>query len=286
VTSELRTDSMVEHLLRRDRLVVFVGLFLLTTLAWTYLYYLTTQMHMGGNSLTAPVGMGSSTGVSGGAYPNAGMVMSDMVKLAPWTVIDALFMFLMWAVMMVGMMAPSATPVILLYARVVRHNAKESEPLVHTAAFFTGYVIVWTVFSAVATAMQFGLEQAALLSPMMTSMSPVFGGLVLLGVAVYQWTPYKDACLRRCRSPVWFLSTYWQDGANGALRMGLAHGTYCLGCCWALMFILFVGGVMNLLCIAAITVFVLAEKVLPRGREFGRAGAVLLGLAGITLIAG
>ncbi|MFA9421659.1 MAG: DUF2182 domain-containing protein, partial [Gammaproteobacteria bacterium] len=221
-----------------------------------------------------------------GTYSGDGMAMPDLMKLTPWTPIDAVFMFLMWAVMMVGMMLPSATPMILLYARVVRHNAKNTEPLIHTSAFLAGYVVVWTVFSAAATAMQYGLEQTALLSPMMISASPVFGGIVLLVAAVYQWTPYKNACLRRCRSPVWFLSTYWQDGASGALRMGLAHGAYCLGCCWALMLLLFVGGVMNLLCIAAITIFVLAEKVLPRGHDIGRLGAVILGLTGIALITG
>ena len=286
MTSELRIDGAVEQLLRRDRLVVFCGLILLTVLAWAYLYYLTTQMNMGGNGLTTTSGM-SSRGVGvGGVHPYDGIAASEMMTLAPWTAIDALFMFLMWAVMMVGMMVPSATPVILLYAHVVRHNAKDSEPLVPISAFFAGYLVVWTVFSATATAMQYGLEQAALLSPMIISISPVFGGFVLLVVAIYQWTPYKDACLRRCRSPVWFLSTYWQDGTSGAFRMGLVHGAYCLGCCWALMLLLFVGGVMNLLFIAAITIFVLVEKVLLRGRDIGRAGAVLLGLVGIALIAG
>ncbi len=263
----MRMDHAVEGLLRRDRYLTIGGLIGITALSWTYLVYLVAQMDMGGVS-------GMETG------------MSDMLKLKPWTPVDALLMFIMWAVMMVGMMVPSATPIVLLYARVIRHNTKDTEPLVHTSAFFTGYLIVWIIFSATATALQWGLEQTALLSPMMISTSPVFGGFVLLVVAVYQWTPHKDACLRRCRSPVWFLSTYWQDGAIGALRMGLAHGAYCLGCCWALMLLLFVGGVMNLLCIAAITIFVLVEKVLPRGRDFGKAGAVLMGLVGIVLIAG
>jgi len=225
----------------------------------------------------------SGTGLES-AYPGDGMAIPALMKRTPWTAIDALFMFLRGAVMMLGMMLPSATPMILLYARVVRHSAKNTEPLIHTSAFLAGYVVVWTIFSVTATAMQYGLEQAALLSPMMISASPVFGGIVLLVAAVYQWTPYKNACLRRCRSPVWFLSTYWRDGANGALRMGLAHGAYCLGCCWALMLLLFVGGVMNLLCIAAITIFVLAEKVLPRGHDIGRVGAIILGLSGIALI--
>ena len=261
-------DRAVERLLHRDRQVVLAGLFLITGLAWLYLYYLTLQMGM------APMETGQA-----GAMP-----MSDMVKLTPWTPTDALFMFLMWAVMMAGMMIPSVTPMVLLYARVVRHNAKDAEPLVHSGAFFAGYIIVWTFFSAGATGLQWGLEQAALLSPMMVSNSSIFAGLVLLVTAIYQWTPFKDACLARCRSPVWFLSTYWRDGASGTFRMGLSHGSYCLGCCWSLMLLLFVGGVMNLLCVAAITIFVLIEKVTPWGRGIGRAGSILLGLAGIVLL--
>jgi predicted metal-binding membrane protein len=272
VHSTAGIDRTVERLLQRDRQVVLAGLFLIAGLAWLYLYYLTVQMGM------APM----ETDQAG----EMAMPMSDMVKLAAWTPTDAVFMFLMWAIMMAGMMIPSVTPMVLLYARVVRHNAKDVEPLVHTGAFFAGYIIVWTFFSAGATGLQWGLEQAALLSPMMVSNSSVFAGLVLLVTAAYQWTPFKDACLARCRSPVWFLSTYWRDGADGAFRMGVSHGGYCLGCCWSLMLLLFVGGVMNLLCVAAITIFVLIEKVTPWGRGFGRAGSILMGLAGIVLLMG
>ena len=202
-------DRTVERLLQRDRQVVLAGLFLITGLAWLYLYYLTVQMGMG------PMETGQA-----GAMP-----MSDMMMLAPWTPTDAVFMFLMWAIMMAGMMIPSVTPMVLLYARVVRHNAKDAEPLVHSGAFFAGYIIVWTFFSAGATGLQWGLEQAALLSPMMVSNSSVFAGLVLLVTALYQWTPYKDACLARCRSPVWFLSTYWRDGGQRCISYGtLARG--------------------------------------------------------------
>ena len=263
-------DNAVEWLLRRDRLVVLAGLILLTALSWLYLYHLTLQM-----------GMGSMLADQVGAET---MSVSGMIQLAPWTLTDAILMFVMWAIMMIAMMVPSATPMVLLYAHVVRHKSREAEPLAYTSAFFAGYVLIWTGFSAAATALQWGFEQAALLSPMMVSVSPVFGGLVLIVAAVYQWTPLKDACLRRCRSPVWFLSSNWQEGADGALRMGLAHGAYCLGCCWSLMLVLFVGGVMNLLCVAAITIFVLIEKVMPRGRMIGRVGGILLGLAGVFIL--
>ena len=158
--SAVHKSSLVEQLLWRDRLVVFASLTILTILAWIYLYYITTLMDM-------------ST-----------LAMSDMIKPTPWTAIDALFMFLMWAVMMLGMMLPSATPVILLYVRVVRHSAKNTEPLIHTSAFLGGYLVVWTAFSAVATILQFVLEQAALLSPMMTSLNPVFAGFLLIVVAI------------------------------------------------------------------------------------------------------
>ena len=263
-------DLAVEGLLQRDRQVVLAGLILITATAWAYLYYLGVQMDVGSGGM-----------VDAGA---TSIPMSDMVKLAPWTAADALFMFLMWAIMMMGMMIPSATPMVLLYARVVRHNAGSVVTMVPTGAFFSGYIIIWIGFSAVATGLQWGLEQAALLSPTMVSTSSLFAGIVLIITAVYQWTPYKDACLARCRSPVWFLSTCWRNGAGGAFRMGLSHGSYCLGCCWSLMLLLFVGGVMNLLCVAAITAFVLIEKVAPGGRAIGRTGAVLLGLTGVALL--
>ena len=147
--------------------------------------------------------------------------------------------------MMVGMMLPSATPMVLLYARVCRKSLDMAAP--DTGAFVMGYVAVWTLFSAAATALQWGLEQAALLSPTMTSASPFFAGMVLVLAGLYQWTPAKQACLSRCRSPVEFLSTHWRPGAGGAFAMGLRHGAFCVGCCWALMALLFVGGVMNLL---------------------------------------
>jgi predicted metal-binding membrane protein len=209
-----------------------------------------------------------------------------MATLEPWTALDAGLMFVMWAVMMVAMMVPSATPMVLLYAHVLRSRAGDTEPLVPTGAFFAGYVSVWIAFSAAATTLQWALEQAALLSPMMVSTSPKFGGIVLIAAAVYQWTPAKDTCLRHCRSPIWYLSTHWRHGVGGAYVMGIQHGAYCLGCCWVLMALLFVGGVMNLLCIAAITIFVLIEKLAPFGRGVGRAGAGLLALIGLGLILG
>ena len=256
--------TMVETLVRKDGRVVMTALVLVTVLAWAYLVMLTDKMGM-----TLTGGMKD---------------MEGMMSLKPWMLSDALFMFFMWAVMMVGMMTPSAAPMILLYVRVVRKHFKSENLAARTGAFFAGYITVWILFSAVATAAQWALEGATLLSPMMTSSSVVLGGSVLVIAGVYQWTPYKDVCLESCREPVWFLSRIWADAVGGAFRMGITHGTFCVGCCWALMALLFVGGVMNLVCVAAITIFVLLEKITPFGRGLGRVGSVILAGLGVFML--
>jgi predicted metal-binding membrane protein len=166
----------------------------------------------------------------------------------------------------------------LVYAAVARKAAREGTVLAPTAVFVLGYVAMWTGFSAGATAAQWGLERAALLSPMLVTTSPTLGAALLIGAGIYQLTPFKNACLEHCRSPAYFISEHWRPGASGAFRMGLVHGAYCLGCCWILMGLLFFGGVMNLLWIAGITVFVLLEKVAPFGAWGGR-------VAGLAMIA-
>jgi predicted metal-binding membrane protein len=205
-----------------------------------------------------------------------------MIGLQPWTPAHFGMMFAMWAVMMTGMMLPSATPTTLVYTAVVRKASREGTPVAPVAAFVAGYLFMWTLFSLGATLAQWGLERAALLSPMLVSSSPALGGALLVGAGIYQLTPFKDACLEHCRSPAHFIAGHWRAGARGALRMGIEHGAYCLGCCWVLMGLLFFGGVMNLLWIAAIALFVLLEKVLPYGAGGGRwagIGMILVGAA-------
>jgi len=187
-------------------------------------------------------------------------------------------MFWMWAVMMVGMMVPTAAPMTLVYAAVARKAARQGTKVAPTAAFVAGYVAMWTLFSLGATLAQWGLDSAALLSPMMVSNSPKLGAALLFAAGVYQLTPWKDSCLEHCRAPAHFISANWRPGVAGAFRMGVVHGAYCLGCCWILMGLLFLGGVMNLLWIAAITLFVLLEKILPAGALAGR-------IAGLAMIA-
>jgi predicted metal-binding membrane protein len=182
--------------------------------------------------------------------------------------------------MMVGMMVPSAAPMVMMYAAVSRKAESQGSPVAPTACFVAGYVAAWTAFSLVATLAQWGLDRAALLSPMMVTSSPWLGALLLGFAGIYQLTPAKDTCLRHCRAPAYFISEHWRPGPTGAFRMGVVHGAFCLGCCWALMGLLFFGGVMNLLWIAAITAFVLAEKLLPAGRGTARWSGFAMIVAG------
>jgi predicted metal-binding membrane protein len=209
-----------------------------------------------------------------------------MLELRPWTPAHFGMMFAMWAIMMVGMMLPSATPATLVYTAVARKAAREGTPVAPVSAFVLGYLTMWTLFSVGATAAQWGLEQAALLSPMLVSNSAVLGGALLAAAGAYQLTPWKDACLEHCRSPAHFIAQHWRPGTAGAFRMGTEHGAYCLGCCWVLMGLLFFGGVMNLLWIAAITLFVLLEKVLPFGAGGGRFSGFAMIVAGALVLVG
>ena len=206
---------------------------------------------------------------------------------SPWTFTHAVFMFAMWAVMMVGMMAPSAAPMVLIYTQVARQAKTLGKPFASALWFTGGYLLAWTGFAAVATACQYALERAALLSPTMASASKWLGAALLLAVGLYQWAPIKERCLTQCRSPLSFVQTHggFKSTAIGSLRLGLLHGVYCIGCCWALMALLFVGGVMNLLWIVSIAIVVLAEKLAPGGRYVARAAGLLAIVAGATMLA-
>ena len=195
-------------------------------------------------------------------------------------------LFLMWAEMMVAMMIPSAAPMILTFAMVNRKRREQDRPFVPTGMFLLGYLIVWSVFSLVAALAQWTLHGAALLTPMMKSSSPLLGGGLLLVAGIFQWTPWKHACLNHCRSPLQFLLAGWQEGPGGALSMGIKHGAFCAGCCWMLMVLLFVAGVMNMLWVAAITILVLLEKVAPQSWRLRHVVGALLVAWGAWMIAG
>jgi predicted metal-binding membrane protein len=211
--------------------------------------------------------------------------MAMPVAFSPWTAGDFALNFAIWWVMMPGMMLPSAMPMILTFATVNRRKRSRSQPVVPTAVFTSGYLIAWGLFGIAATLADWGLEQAALMSPTTQRLSPTIGGALIIVAGVYQLTPLKYVCLTHCRSPFDFVLNRWRGGSVGALRMGLEHGLYCLGCCWFLMALLFAAGMMSLVWMAAITAFVLAEKLFPAGPWIARASGVLMVALGIYLIA-
>lgn len=258
----------VERVLRRDRRLVVAGLAGIAVLAWIYTAYLATDM----------------AGMEAGASMSGADTM--IPQMHPWGIVDLLLTFLMWAVMMVAMMVPSAAPMVLLFAAMERKRRERRSPVGATALFLLGYLLVWTAYSAGATVLQWALHTAALVSPTMVSTSDVLGGALLVGAGVFQLTPLKGACLRHCRTPLHFFMGEWRDGAWGALAMGVKHGSYCVGCCWILMVLLFVAGVMNLLWVATIAILVLVERVAPRGDMIGRAVGVLFIVAGLVLASG
>jgi predicted metal-binding membrane protein len=247
----------VQAILGRDRLLAVGGLLTVFVLAWGYL------LHLAG--ATAPA-------ASMAAMPSR------------WGAVDLLLTFLMWAVMMVAMMVPSATPLVLLHLRVTRARRPEGEAVASAFLMLAGYLALWTAFSAAATLVQWGLQAAALLTPMMKTAGDALAGGLLVAAGLYQWTPVKRRCLEHCRSPLEFLAAHWWPGPAGAFCTGLHHGLYCVGCCWLLMGLLFVLGVMNLLWVAALAALVLIERTGPAGPFMARlAGAGLAAWGVLTL---
>jgi predicted metal-binding membrane protein len=251
---------------RRDRVLISLCLIAITALSWAYLFRLDRAMSQSTEYDMAMAAMGMTTD-------------------APWTLVDAWFAFLMWVVMMIGMMTPAAAPVLALFAATAAGRHARTIPAA-TLMFGLGYFVVWAGFSLCAALAQGALHQAALLSPLMRTADPALSGGILVAAGAYQWLPAKSACLAHCRSPLGFLMSHWRDGASGAFRMGARHGVYCLGCCWALMCVLFVAGVMNLVWVAALSGFVLLEKIGPAGTIVARVAGAAMALAGFALIGG
>jgi predicted metal-binding membrane protein len=262
--------TALEKVLRQDRLILLGALVAVTAIAWIW------------------VAVGAGTGMSTiGMTRRSGMpdVSGMMMEPAVWTPVYAGLMLAMWWVMMVAMMLPSATPMLLLFARINRTGKARKRPYVPTGIFVAGYLTAWGGFSAVATGLQWLLEQLELLSPMMVTTSYWLGGAILVLAGLWQLTPVKGVCLRHCRSPLSFLVQSWRPGRLGAFRMGLEHGAYCLGCCWFLMGLLFFGGIMNLFWIAGLAVYVLLEKTIPFGHWLGRAVGIAAVACGALMFA-
>ena len=240
------TGAWFFAVLRRDHAVVLGSLAFVVLLAWAYLL------------LGAGVGL-EMMDMGGG----------QMMAMSPkWSFACGLVILVMWAVMMLAMMLPSAAPVTLLVASVARKRAAAGGAVRPTTALFVfGYLAVWLAFAAAATTLQWALDEAGLLSETMAFGNIVLAGSVLVAAGVYQRTPLKEACLRHCRSPLDFILFHWRDDALGAVASRIGHGFFCLGCCWMLMALLFVGGIMNVAWIAGIALLVLIEKTLPWGRR-------------------
>jgi predicted metal-binding membrane protein len=252
---------MLTAVLRHDRYVVMAGLATIVALAWAWL------------SLGAGIGMEIMDMGSG-----------QVIPMPPaWTPSYAALILVMWIVMMVAMMLPSAAPVILLVAALMRQG-QGSRGQGATWLFALGYLAVWSAFSVVATALQWGLDSIGQLSETMASNNAMLAGGLAIVAGVYQWTPWKQACLRQCRSPLEWVTRDWRKGFFGPARAGARHGLFCLGCCWLLMALLFVFGLMNILWIAALAVLVFVEKVLPFGPRLSQATGVALVAWGVATL--
>lgn len=247
--------TALERVLKRDRAITALGLVAIASLAWLY------------TILVASMGDGDMAGATS---------RMAMPHDQPWSGVDFLLMFAMWTVMMVAMMLPSTAPMILLFANVNRRHQQAQEPYLLTSLFAGSYVVVWAGFALIATLANWALHSSGLMTSMMGRALPLWGGGFLIAAGLYQFTALKYVCLNKCRSPLAFLMSEWREGRLGAFVMGLRHGTYCVLCCWALMALLFVLGVMNLAWIALLAGFVLVEKLATRGPWLGRASGLLL----------
>jgi predicted metal-binding membrane protein len=259
-------DTLLEAVLRRDRQTVVAALVAVIAVSWIWIL------------------LGAGTGMSAvDMLPGSGM--AEMMAPVVWTLGYAAIIFTMWWAMMAAMMLPSAAPILLLFARINRKEKAAGRPFIPTGIFAAGYLVAWGSFSAFATGLQWALQQGGVLSPMMATTSYWLGGAILLAAGMWQLTPIKGMCLRHCRSPMGFLVQSWRPGRGGAFRMGLEHGSFCLGCCWFLMGLLFFGGIMNLFWIIGLAALVLLEKTVPMGSWIGRIVGVGIAAWGVLLLA-
>ena len=238
-----------------DLLLFWASLVVTVSLAWAYLALLTQNMSIG-----------------------------DISGMHKWDLKDYFMMFLMWTVMMIGMMVPTSIRSVKIYSRIAKKTANSSNGVAATYWFVLGYVFVWTGFSAVAALVQGVLNNVGILSPMMVSSSSYLGAGLLITAGLYQLTPWKDVCLTHCQSPAMYLAGRFGPRVMDGIKLGVHHGAYCLGCCWLLMSLLFVGGVMNLLWIAVITGFVILEKLLPVTIKLTNTSAILMVVSGIIYL--
>lgn len=259
-------ETVIQAVARRDRLVVGVALVGIAGVTWY--------------NLADEAAKFSATGVC-----HCASMMLGGPDASPWSPVTLVPLFLMWTEMMVAMMLPAVTPLVLLFSKVARTRAERGQPYVSTAFFVSGYFAVWTAFSLGAAVAQWILHGATLLSPQMTTNSSLVSGAFLIAAGAFQFSPLKSACLAHCRSPLTFLMTDWRNGRAGAFLMGWKHGWFCTACCWLLMVLLFVVGVMNLLWIALLALFALSERIAPKSWHLSQITGLVLLCAGTWLLA-
>jgi predicted metal-binding membrane protein len=250
-------------MLKKDRLIIMGGLLVLCIIAWLYIIYLYREM----------------------AVMNMDAFLFAMPMTPTWSMVDFSLIFLMWFVMMIAMMTPSVTPLILIFAMVNRQKRETRSPFAPTGYLLCGYFLIWAGFSFLATLLQWFLQRISLLNPEMVTTNKILGGIILVAAGIFQFTGLKQRCLNNCRTPIDFINLNWKAGRKGAFRMGIEHGISCLICCWALMILLFVSGIMNLLWIVLIALFVLLERALPKLKWISLvAGALLIAYGAFVLI--
>ena len=302
--------SMVRYLLQSNRALSLSLIFVMTFVAWAYLLIMTTDMRgrmdmsgmglgMGVFNLHAPAppvatdaghhghyghspGQDSLGKTGPGSRPSGSFGMPSAGK--SWSSGDFALVFIMWIMMMIAMMLPTAAPMILTYGDILNTRQDGGNGFIPLAIFVGGYLCIWGVYSIVAVTGQYWMLQFDLISEMMVGAHPLLNGGMLILAGLYQWSWLKGACLTHCRSPLQFFLTSWQSGNVGALTMGIKHGAYCVGCCWALMVLMFFFGLMNLLWIVALSMIMLTEKVIPGGVLFSRVVGLLLCAWGLVII--
>lgn len=265
-----KADSHLESLLQRDRRVVLMLLICVILVSWGYL------ISGAGMNMSAPE-MSRLSAMDGSQWDR-------VMQPTPWTPGYGAVMFFMWWVMMIAMMLPGAIPMILLFAALQRQQRKKGHPAVATTFFTASYLLAWAVFSLAATLLHWFVDQTGLLNPGMAVTSQMVSAAILIGAGLYQLTPLKQACLRHCQMPAIYLARHRRPGTRGAFMMGFGHGTYCLGCCWALMLLLFSGGVMNLYWIAGLAIYVALEKSITAGHWLDYGLGATLTTAGLWLL--
>ncbi len=250
--------------LNRDPKIIFLSIMVIALLAWIVVCRQARGME----------------------HMNLSSTMCSMPRVSSWNIADLFSLFVMWVVMMIAMMLPSVTPMALLFSKVHRTRRDQNNPFIPTWIFLLGYLLVWMGFSLLATFLQSYLHTKAWLSCCMVLTHRTIAGMILISVGIFQFTPLKNTCLSHCRSPFQFLMTQWQEGKWGAFFMGFRHGIFCTGCCWALMLLLFVTGVMNLFWIALLSILVLLEKISPKSLRINQLWGILFIVWGISIVFG